>query len=140
MRGDVKGADDTVTMVIDDDESTTCKPRTPATCHREPEAILKYRKVLQHDGDGLFCTPKKKLKLEKEEVSNSRPRLYLIVIIVDICSRVVRTFGPGSKDPGFDCFYLHMCSPEQLIKGRVVCGLSVVHAPKRPLDHLKMSV
>jgi hypothetical protein len=37
---------------------------------------------------------------------------------------MVRTFGPGSKDPGTVQF-------NWFIKDRVVCGLPVVHAPKR---------
>jgi hypothetical protein len=54
--------------------------------------------------------------------------------------RVIRMFSPGSFIPSssLSCtisFYLYM-SPVQLnwfIKSRVVCGLPVIHAPKRPL-------
>jgi hypothetical protein len=45
--------------------------------------------------------------------------------------QVVRTFGPGSKDPWFKSINLPPHVPMQLdwfIKGRVVCGLSVIHA------------
>jgi hypothetical protein len=39
-----------------------------------------------------------------------------------------------------DCTHLHVYSPVQLdlfIKGRAVCGLPVIHAPKRPLGSLE---
>jgi hypothetical protein len=52
-----------------------------------------------------------------------------------------RTYRPGSKDPGFEsCSYPITCSPEQLdwsIKDRVVCGLPVIRAPKRPLGIIR---
>ncbi|XP_064634533.1 uncharacterized protein LOC135492188 [Lineus longissimus] len=68
MRDDLKAADET-TLVTDDTENVTCKTTTPASCRPEAQAILKYRKVLKQDGERLFCTPKKRLKLDKEETS-----------------------------------------------------------------------
>jgi hypothetical protein len=51
---------------------------------------------------------------------------------------MVRTIDPGSKDPGFECrsYPTTLSQHVQLdwfIKGRVVCGLYVIHALKGPL-------
>jgi hypothetical protein len=62
------------------------------------------------------------------------------IISVEVRGRVVVAFGPGLKDPGHtQSHYFHICSPVQhdwFIKGWMVCGLPVIHAPKRPLGNL----
>jgi hypothetical protein len=60
----------------------------------------------------------------------------------EIHSRVVGTFGPGSKDrvQVNPHHFTTTRSPVQLdwfIKGRVVCGLSAIHSPKRPLGIIR---
>jgi hypothetical protein len=47
---------------------------------------------------------------------------------------------PDSSPGHTRSLYLHMCSPvpiDWFIKGRVVCGLPVIHAPERPLGIIR---
>jgi hypothetical protein len=85
-------------------------------------------------GDHFFC-----------QVSTAWPRGYRVYI--DHC---ISTFSPGSNDPRFE-FWSYLitllcisaCSPVQLdwfIKGRVVCGLPVIHSPKIPHGIIRKSV